>query len=57
MKNILSINNIRDVWNVAHSNVTGDVGRTAIWIELNHDEIIGLLLSEIERLRKSNEPE
>lgn len=51
MKNILTIENVREVWNVAHNNMTGDICRAALWMELNHDEIIGVLLGEIDLLQ------
>lgn len=50
MKNILSIETVREAWNVAHNNMTGDVGRAALWMEVNHDAIIGFLLERIQSL-------
>lgn len=54
MKNILTVENVREAWNVAHQNMTGDVCRAILWMEMNHDEIIGFLLERVEVLQKQS---
>ncbi len=52
MKNIMTVENIRENWDVAHMNIPGDVVSAATWLQLNHDELIGYLLEQVEILRK-----
>ncbi len=52
MKNIMTVENIRENWKVAHMNIPGDVVSAALWMEVNHDAIISYLLEQVEILRK-----
>jgi hypothetical protein len=48
----MNIENIKENFDVAHMNISGDVVSATRWIERHHDEIIGFLLERVEVLRR-----